>query len=121
MDQVKTLIKPLNDNNPAIRSQAAAKLGACANLRAVDPLISMLGCDYAKVQIEVAKALGKVGDTKAIDALSHVIKYSESTKTAVARHFIVRNGVPYDDPIYELGSRNTSFTVFSNHPSCLCN
>jgi HEAT repeat protein len=101
MDSAEGLIKKLSDNDPAIREQAAMDLGETGNHHAVEPLVKALEDNFIDVRIKAAEALGKLGDSRAVLPLARAIGDVDSTPNFEAHTFIIRNGVPFDDPTYE--------------------
>lgn len=98
---VVPLIGLLQDAILKVRIEVIKALGDMADNRAVEPLIEILEHDYAELQTEAAVALGKIGDSRAVEPLSGAIEYAESAQHLVPRRWVVRRGIPYDDPTYE--------------------
>jgi len=58
-----------------MREWAIIRLGAIGNERAAEPLIHVLSDEKARTfRAQVARALGRIGVEKAIDALTHLYK-----------------------------------------------
>lgn len=83
---IEGLIENLNHRDINVRRQAAAALGRLGDLRAVEPLISILTdtsivheADSLFLQGDVAKALGEIGDERAVKALESSMDKSYST------------------------------------------
>ncbi len=59
----------LRDADELVRTSAIAGLGACGDASAVAPLLQQLDDPRAPVRIEIALALGRLGDVRALPAL----------------------------------------------------
>lgn len=61
--------KDLVDSDPAVRSDAAIRLGQARAKDAVDSLIAVLNDPEESVRVNVIRALGDIGDPKAVPAI----------------------------------------------------
>lgn len=68
-----TLLQLMSTNDER-RMEAAKKLGALGNPRAVEPLIAALGDPNVRVRKCAAEALGKIGDARATEPLIRVLE-----------------------------------------------
>jgi HEAT repeat protein len=68
--QPKAVIKGLVSDDPAVRSEAAIRLGEARSKEAVDALVAVLNDSEETVRVNVIRALGDIGDPKAIAAIS---------------------------------------------------
>jgi len=71
MRSTEALIAELKDPDPDVSADAAEELGKRKERRAVQPLIEML---RSEGRTPAAKALGKIGDPAAVDALLDALK-----------------------------------------------
>jgi len=62
-------VKGLASDDPAVRSDAAIRLGKARSKEALDPLIAALNDQEESVRVNVIRALGDLGDPKAIPAI----------------------------------------------------
>ena len=70
-----SLIAALEDEEPYVRGAAATSLGVLKVIGAVEPLIDMLKTEYrTDVLGDIAFALGKIGDKRAIGPLRDLLK-----------------------------------------------
>jgi len=70
-----SLIAALKDEEPYVRGAVAVALGALKVIAAVELLIDMLKTEYrTDVLRDIAFALGKIGDKRAIEPLRNVVK-----------------------------------------------
>jgi len=82
------LIDALNHEDLGIRRKAAAALGRLGNPRAVDSLImvltdrTMIAGQHLQLLEDVAKALGEIGDQKAVNHLRSVAEQEYSIRVA---------------------------------------
>jgi HEAT repeat protein len=65
----KVAYKDLVDADPAVRSDAAVRLGQARSKDAVDSLVAVLGDPEETVRVNVIRALGEIGDPKAVPAI----------------------------------------------------
>lgn len=71
---VDGLIQALQDQDIAVRAEAASSLGKLSDMKAVEPLISMLQYDSDPyVRSLAARALGELGDPRAMEPLRNAI------------------------------------------------
>jgi HEAT repeat protein len=70
---VDGLIVALKDPDVDVRCQAAWALGRTRKTRAVDPLIEAMA-DAAAVRRQAVRALGEIGDPRAVPALTAALK-----------------------------------------------
>lgn len=70
-ESVALLAKGLNDKESSLRSSAALGLGLTKVPTAVTPLLARLGQEQdPEVELEIVRALGRVGDARALSVLS---------------------------------------------------
>ena len=70
-----SLIAALEDEEPYVRGAAATSLGVLKVIGAVEPLIDMLKTEYrTDVLRDIAFALGKIGDKRAIGPLRDLLR-----------------------------------------------
>ena len=70
-----SLIAALEDEEPYVRGAAATSLGVLKVIGAVEPLIDMLKTEYSTgVLGDIAFALGKIGDRRAIEPLRDLLR-----------------------------------------------
>lgn len=90
---IDALLAALNDHHKDVRlnaigalAQYAAALSQAGDMRPVEPLISALRHDDAKIRLEAARALGKLRDPRAIEPLIGVLQgdADSSVRAAVA-------------------------------------
>ena len=68
------LINSENYYHPVVRAAAASALGSLGDARGIDALIVATGDSMAETSEEAIKALGKVGDPRALPVLEKVIR-----------------------------------------------
>ncbi|MHA2334863.1 MAG: HEAT repeat domain-containing protein, partial [Candidatus Hodarchaeales archaeon] len=92
---VEQLIKRLNDDDSDL-SYVALMLGISADTRAVDPLIEVLSDEelYWSSRQAVVKALGDIGDPRALDALTTSIMYNHNRVRIAAGEALGKIGGP---------------------------
>jgi len=70
-----SLIAALEDEEPYVRGAAATSLGVLKVIGAVEPLLDMLKTEYrTDVLRDIAFALGKIGDKRAIEPLRDLLR-----------------------------------------------
>ncbi|MDI3484972.1 MAG: hypothetical protein PWQ50_192 [Methanolobus sp.] len=76
---INPLLQMLESKNAVERSNAARTFGLMSDKRALEPLINLLASDTdCEPRGNVAKALGKIGDDKATDALIESLNDTEA-------------------------------------------
>ena len=80
-DEVSVLITALEDENDAVRYNAADYLGEMGDARAITPLTqALLGDENYIVRYHAARALGEIGDAQAVEPLiQSLFKDEDST------------------------------------------
>ena len=81
-----TLIKELDNNNPALRYETANACGDLGEEDTVPHLIGLIEDDDYQVQVAGLTALGKIGGPLAKRALLHCIKEGDATLEEAARN-----------------------------------
>jgi hypothetical protein len=107
---VDGLIRALQDQDIAVRAEAASSLGQLGDQKAVAPLISTLQNDSDPyVRSLAAKALGSLGNPRARDALMNCLANDSLEVSAAAGHALGQleaeiatgNGVSQNKPVVE--------------------
>src|SRR6266404_5150325 len=65
-NDLREIIRALDDSDPWVRGYCARALGQIGNPTALKPLFRQLTDDNWFVRAETAKAIGKIGDTRAV-------------------------------------------------------
>ncbi len=86
---VPAFLDLLNEGLPAYRQRAAFSLGVIRDGSAVGPLTPLLDDTVAFVAIEAARALGKIGDPTAEDALINVLYKDHDRYWEVQRESLI--------------------------------
>jgi HEAT repeat protein len=73
-DQAASLVKDLQNADPAMRLRAIRVLGATKSPMAFEPLSDLTGDESADIKAETAKALGNLGDRRALQPLLDLLK-----------------------------------------------
>jgi HEAT repeat protein len=83
----ESYLTALSDPDSRMREQAAAALESLGDLRAVEPLIAVLGADESgDVRAIAARALGKLGDSRTVEPLMRALQHpSEHLRESAVR------------------------------------
>ena len=76
--RLKNRLSEAQKKEARIRARAASNLGKLRNPKAVQPLIAALGensYEYVSLRLDIAKALGSIGDKEAIEPLNKLLQY----------------------------------------------
>ncbi len=114
---VPALINALRDTNLYVRQYSVEVLGRIKDQRAVDPLINALkDADYPEVQYSLTKALGELGNPKAIEPLMWVVhnKFYYFVDIRGAAEALVKIGGPAISYLINVLRFNDSSLIIDN-------
>lgn len=91
-DAFDGLIQALEVNDSYVRTKAIEELGEFKDSSAVTPIINTVETDYSHdfaMMISAVTSLGKIGDSKAVDALFRLMKKNKNTNQKKLRKVLV--------------------------------
>jgi HEAT repeat protein len=80
----KVAYKDLADTDPAVRSDAALRLGQSRSVGAVDSLVAAIDDPEGTVRVNVIRALGEIGDKRAVPAIVPHVSDPSSSDVRIA-------------------------------------
>jgi HEAT repeat protein len=98
---LEQLLRELGAAHGRVRACAARGLGACGDLRAVEPLVRALGDRAAAVRLKAAAALGQLRDPRAIGPLIAALEDLDSGVRHAAAGALKKLGKAVYAPLFE--------------------
>jgi hypothetical protein len=98
-DVIEELIRETSDSDPLIRKAAASALGDYRIVHAVEALLLLLRDANAKVRLSAIRALGEIGDTRAIPYLTKILCTEEEHGGFRSEAVTALSKIKHDDAI----------------------